>query len=1060
MAQPTHSTRPKDRTILAVRLLVARTAWLDGRHYWRGGSVAWELPGESVVPDAAVLSRAQRHLNKIAGFPNAARIVVGDLSSWLAQKRERLALAKLLRELPKTDLTRLARQARQRDASVARELSQLLIAEALCLNALPESPSAALAALGPPAAAALRDVILSGRTPAAGRALAALMLGAVSQAADAREAGPFPALTDAWQARAFAWGVRHGLPPHPALISALLAADEETARRGQSREDRANFGLSVQTLRELLANGLLPATVAELAEAAADAETVLERMLSVRAVLPDPQKQWDRRQMASTLRAERRQTVQTLADALAAYAQVSRDPGVVRLVAGFLRRTLDLTALLAPNPETTAAVLEQALTVTQMGLTLPPLRHRDYWELLTEQIEAFWDPATPTPDLKPRQAVSRLRSWLHDAQIKHIGPLCRLLASAQDKAVVAAIFDRGVQQVLAKQTWTDPDLYRLFVTIAGDLELTQEYSAWELCRVLSVFPSARDARAYFQAFFQPLRASSPALRRHVLETLLEEIDCSQWTLRQCLPGILPLLPGLIRFAEIENGEQFVCSQVFAVALALAESVPAQAKARTEQMLGVLPASAWRRSDYRERQSLQTGLLLAVALAGDDAERFRSAVQTAAQHQFRQDQKQIKDGLGLLERFPHLRLPLALLFARQPQRVAEMLVKLGLTTRLSTDITPLLACLEPQAAPDGLPGAAFPVLLQPDRRCWTLHQRMPDLTATVNAYLHSCWLQGQSQELPAGVRRILDRPQRIGTEIMHLEEVLAADPQRAGITTRVAKLRALRDDEARLAEEIGAEVRERLPHVAAEAQAAAIECQIFACYRTRLEAVAGPLPPGTVLTEDLLNAALLTVDIAQNRKLLLHLLRASLDGDTGWRERHPANQAFLAALAARGVSTEVWISAFPCRYACAGVPGERVHLRLEQDPLHILQMGNYFETCLSFGGINSFSTVANACELNKRVIYACDAAGRVVGRKLIGLNAGGEMIGFHTYCSLSEETGQALRAVFRQYAARFADRCGLRLADTGTVPILFAEAWYDDEAAAWADDAADAARVSS
>lgn len=1044
MAQFIHSTRPKDRTILAVRLLVARTAWLDGRHYWRDGSVSWDIPGESVIPDAAVLSRAQRHLNKIAGFPNAARLVVGDLPLWLEQKRERL--------------TRLARQ---RDASVAPELAQLLIAEALCLNTLPESPSAALAALGPPAAAALRDVILSGQTPAAGRALAALTLGAVSQAADSREGGLFPALTNAWQSRTFAWSARHGLPAHPALISALLAADEDTAGRGQrSVEGRADFGLPVQMLRELLADGLLPAVVSELAEAAADAGTVLEQMLSVRAVLPDPQKQWDRRQVAITLRAERRQTVQALADAVAAYAQMSRDPGVVRLVTDFLRRTLDMIAPLAPNPETTAVVLEQAQAIAQTGLTLPSARHRDYWELLTAQIEAFWASATLTPDLKPRRAVSQLRSWLHDAQIKHIGPLCRLLASAQDKVVVAAIFDLGLQQVLAKQIWTDPDLYRLFVTIAAELEMTREYSAWELCRVLSVFPSARDARTYFQAFLQPLRACTPSRRQSFLETLLNETDGSRGTLRQELAGILPLLPALVKFAETETNWNFAGYQVFDAALMLAHYAPAAAKERTEQMLNLLPDGAWRRSDYGERHSLQTGLLLAAALAGDDAAQFGSAVQTAGQHQFRQDQQQIKDGFGLLKRFPHLRQPIAALFARQPQRVAEMLVKLGLTTRLSTDITPLLACLEPQAAPDGLPGTAFPIFLQPDRHCWSLHRQMPDLTVMVNAYLHACRLQDRSQELPAGVRRVLDRPQRIKTEIAHLEKVLATDPQRAGIAARVAKLRALRDDEAQLAEEIGAEVRERLPHAAAEAQAAAIEGQILACYRTRLEAVAGPLPPGTVLTEDLLNAALLTVDITQNRKLLLHLIRAALDGDHGWRERHPANHAFLASLAARGVNTAFWLSAFPCRFACAGVPGGRVHLRAEQDPLHILQMGNYFETCLSFGGINSFSTVANACELNKRVIYACDSAGRVVGRKLIGLNAEGEMIGFHTYCSLSEETGQALRAVFRQYAARFADRCGLHLADQGTVPLLFAEAWYDDEAAAWSDDTADTAPVSS
>ena len=55
------------------------------------------------------------------------------------------------------------------------------------------------------------------------------------------------------------------------------------------------------------------------------------------------------------------------------------------------------------------------------------------------------------------------------------------------------------------------------------------------------------------------------------------------------------------------------------------------------------------------------------------------------------------------------------------------------------------------------------------------------------------------------------------------------------------------------------------------------------------------------------------------------------------------------------------------------------MRLERDPLSILQLGNYFDTCLSFGAFNAFSTVANACELNKRVVYAVDDRGFVLVR---------------------------------------------------------------------------------
>jgi hypothetical protein len=220
-------------------------------------------------------------------------------------------------------------------------------------------------------------------------------------------------------------------------------------------------------------------------------------------------------------------------------------------------------------------------------------------------------------------------------------------------------------------------------------------------------------------------------------------------------------------------------------------------------------------------------------------------------------------------------------------------------------------------------------------------------------------------------------------------------------------------------------------------------------------VAGPLPPDLRLDADLLNATLLTVDIRQNRRLLQRLLRAHLAGDHGWRERHPANVAFLAELAARGADAAAWQSAHPRRYPYpvsleGTAPGAAwVRLHLECDPVRILQMGNYFGTCLSFGEFNAFSTVANACELNKRVVYATDVAGRIVGRKLIGINEAGELVGFHTYASMPDEAGNAaLRAIFRHYLGDFAARRGLKLADGGRVPTLFAEHWYDDGTVAW------------
>ena len=748
--------------------------------------------------------------------------------------------------------------------------------------------------------------------------------------------------------------------------------------------------------------------------------------------------------MLETVRAQRQAAVRELAEALVAGAHATGDPAVLRRLAAFWHRTLDLTSLAGDRPEATALVVAQARDVTRMGLTLPPVPQCDYWERLVERHGTFWDPTL----LPAKGSLAEFRNWLHDAQARHVSPLRALLAASCDRETVALALDLGVAQPLAAQEWADPDLYRLFVTLARELGLTgPDYFVRCLCRVVTTFPDARAARPYFQALLQPLRPLPPARRRDVLEVLWDEAGYTRQAVRQRLPRVLPLLPALARFGPHRDRDWCACGPVFAAALELAEAVPEQASARLETLLSVV--TAWQDRTFERSLSVRTGLTLAVALTAQDADRFAEAVRAATRHDFRQEREHVSDGLRRLARVPGARWALGHLFPAQPQRIADLLVRLGLTARLGMDVQPLLDRLEPQGAGARDGTTAFPILLHPDRAWWDLHQRMPALTPAANAYRHAQWLWGGPPDIPPGARRALERPRRTAAELAHLTQTLAAAPERTDLAARAAAHRALLADPARLEAEVAAEVGARLPQVAAQALAEATERQVLACYRARLEAVAGPQPPDLVLTDDLINAILLTVDIAQNRKLLLQLLRAHLAGDADWRERHPANRAFLDALAGRAVDVVTWLSAFPRLVRCASVPGGKIHLRLERDPLAVLQMGNLFDTCLSFGGLNAFSTVANACELNKRVVYARDAAGHVLGRKLIGLGESGDLVGFHTYCALTGDAeNDALRDIIRRYAASFAARCGLRLADAGTVPTLFAEAWYDDGAVPW------------
>ena len=64
-----------------------------------------------------------------------------------------------------------------------------------------------------------------------------------------------------------------------------------------------------------------------------------------------------------------------------------------------------------------------------------------------------------------------------------------------------------------------------------------------------------------------------------------------------------------------------------------------------------------------------------------------------------------------------------------------------------------------------------------------------------------------------------------------------------------------------------------------------------------------------------------------------------------------------------------------------------------------------------------------------VILVVDLGGGTTDFSLIAVSEDWKLIGFHTYTSLSENSANAaLRAVFRRYAASFAARCGLELAE--------------------------------
>ena len=178
-----------------------------------------------------------------------------------------------------------------------------------------------------------------------------------------------------------------------------------------------------------------------------------------------------------------------------------------------------------------------------------------------------------------------------------------------------------------------------------------------------------------------------------------------------------------------------------------------------------------------------------------------------------------------------------------------------------------------------------------------------------------------------------------------------------------------------------------------------------------------------------------------RELGLRLLRLRC-GVPPWHLHDEApNQQFLAHLGSLGIDPGPWLDPH-VRAVYTASTGRKVHLAMERDPLEVLQMGAYFETCLSPGSFNFFSAVANATDVNKGVVFARDDAGRVIGRCLLAITEDGGLLTFRRYCH-DPEAG--FDRMVEDFATSLAPRMGTIVLQRGKVPDLVADAWYDDGA---------------
>ncbi len=181
----------------------------------------------------------------------------------------------------------------------------------------------------------------------------------------------------------------------------------------------------------------------------------------------------------------------------------------------------------------------------------------------------------------------------------------------------------------------------------------------------------------------------------------------------------------------------------------------------------------------------------------------------------------------------------------------------------------------------------------------------------------------------------------------------------------------------------------------------------------------------------------------NRRGLRKLLKAIADGKppAEYLLGHPATQAWLRRHPR--VDAAKWTRGIELTVQVAGLG--RLDLAVEQDPLEALRLGTYVGTCLGLGQVCAYSAAAVVLDLNKRVVYARNAHGRVVARQLVAISEADELVCFQVY---PEAASDALQGAFLDFDLRFADALDLSvhedaLPGTPEIAHILSQEWWDD-----------------
>lgn len=294
-----------------------------------------------------------------------------------------------------------------------------------------------------------------------------------------------------------------------------------------------------------------------------------------------------------------------------------------------------------------------------------------------------------------------------------------------------------------------------------------------------------------------------------------------------------------------------------------------------------------------------------------------------------------------------------------------------------------------------------------------------------------------------LERYFPSPDKLDREISAIEQRLSSAHNREHLEKRLSNLRQRRDAPTPVPTETVTRLREKLEELATRTVLTSFRETIEAelaeqfCARAGFQQIAEQLSTPRYLE---LVAGIVKLP-EPFREFGLRLLRRRWGNQPWDSASEPGNQRFMERMRSRGLNVEPWLTPPPPQVV-ADQNGRAITIAFEQDDVERLLMGYYFDTCLSPRGFNFFSAVTNTVDLNKRVMFARDAANNVIGRCLLAIGDAGTILTFNPYCQDSQfPFGQHVAAI----AAQLAHEMGTVVSHLDQVSPLLTPRWYDDGA---------------